>query len=151
MTARLILIGSVLILTLGCQIPASTAKSAVGSLTCREQCEEGTRDAVSETFNGRTLWFGSPQAYRLQYVAPSLDAAGQPAIAFEVEEAGKAEFTAMTERCVHRTLAFYIDGEFVFAPILHSALPGKGVIIKGSPGGWTEVERDAWLVRIKGS
>lgn len=59
---------------------------------------------------------------------------GDTVLRFEMRPERKAAFTEFTKRNVERSVAILIDDMVVSAPVLMSALPGKGVIARDGAG-----------------
>ncbi len=62
------------------------------------------------------------------------DRYGLPAVAFELKESKKAEFTDFTARNKQRPFAIILNGKCRSAPIIQERLPGSGIITGGSKG-----------------
>jgi hypothetical protein len=73
-----------------------------------------------------------PRTFDFQYVAPTTDRFGYPALRFEIREVQKNVFESWTASLVGRDLAILVDGEIVTMPRVVSPLPGEGIIEFGA-------------------
>ena len=142
--------GAGLLILLSCQKPEASQDRATGHLTFRVGCAEGIPNAHPEAFLGQTWWFGPEEHFELQYAGPSVGINNAPAITFEIEEAQKPAFEAMTTRCINLPLAIYVDGQFICAPTVYNTLPGGGIIDVGQSD-FSPEERDRLLKILRGS
>jgi preprotein translocase subunit SecD len=71
------------------------------------------------------------------------DQVGRPAIGFEFNNAGSAQFASITERNRGWALAIILDGKLMSAPIIRSRVAGEGII----EGDFTEAEAQR-IVRV---
>jgi preprotein translocase subunit SecD len=77
---------------------------------------------------GRKVRLAAPCAYQFQYIEPTTDSTGHPALHFEVVEDQKDVFESWTASLVGRDLAVIVDGEVVTVARVLSALEGEGII-----------------------
>ena len=87
----------------------------------------------------RGIEANSPQSWnftgdQLQYVGPSVDQAGFPAVRFEFDEQYKAAFADFTEEYEGRQMAIVLNGKVNSAPVIQQRLPGGGIINGGVQG-----------------
>lgn len=84
----------------------------------------------------------------LQYVGPTVDELGQPAVAFEFQEDRKAAFSDFTEAYINRAMAIVINQQVYSAPNINSRLPGGGIIMGGTEG-FSLAERDELIAVLR--
>ncbi len=84
----------------------------------------------------------------LQYVGPTMDSAGLPAVAFEFQENRKSAFADFTDEYTNRPMAIVLNNELFTAPNINGRLPGGGIIM-GGRGGFDPVERNNLITALR--
>lgn len=85
---------------------------------------------------------------RLVEVKASVDMGGHPVVSATFDEAGKAEFHALTKRLVGQKLAILVDEQVMSVPVVREPIPGGRVMVTlGAPGRSDEAEQFAARLR----
>lgn len=84
----------------------------------------------------------------LQYVGPTIDQAGLPAVAFEFQENRKSAFSDFTDEYTNRPMAIVLNNQLFTAPNINGRLPGGGIIM-GGRGGFDLDERTELVTALR--
>jgi len=71
---------------------------------------------------------GPAHTFGLSEVGVSTDGLGRPALYFRIQEQQAADFRALTESSIGRSMAMLVDDEIITIATVNSVLPGSGQI-----------------------
>ncbi len=123
-----------------------------GPLEVRIECDESEGELfLWEGVGGyaQKAHFGEPHFFYISYAGESTGVNDERVISFEVAESQVRAYSDLTEAAIGKKMAVFVDGELLAAPIVHSRLPGVGLISYGQYG-FTEKQAQELIATLLG-
>jgi hypothetical protein len=125
-----LLLPALLALAGGCSSPKPRNLEPIGELEVRfvEPLAAPGPETLVLDYRGVRIELGPAHRFGLAEVGLATDATGGPALLFELREADKPAFRALTATHKGRSMGMVVDGQLVTLAVVQDELPGRGLI-----------------------